>query len=461
MESTMTDSQPNIHQSRRRRFLKGSGVAVIGALTGCLSQAAGSGDSSRASDTPTETPTATEPPSDATTIQVKQNADRLVYWVLPGKRRLSEQVFGTPDNPKSLVKPVIEKAKKPAMKKLLQQFPILVGVPEKKRATSDGQFTTTTFPTPFSDKAEVVDGKFDLSLVDRQAKDADKPTKTEDEIDLSATFTDPVGNNYELQVKTPFAPPIPGYKTGGGVRTDFFHHGLTGTGSPLMPKVYSPGAFWGVGNVIANGEVVDQRKVIHFMSTQTVRTNNYRLAIDEELPLAKGETIAGQLHHMHAIVVPVTITKQGKPKFEPVKMPFSIGQSDKKQPFIHVMYEQDTIVDSSFDLRIPQPEKTPTPTGTPGTPTEGAITVRGKEYTFDPHRIVVKKGQETTITFENIGTIAHNFVIGALGVRTPTIQPGESASVTFTPENADVYGFWCAVPGHQDEGMQGRLVIEE
>lgn len=406
----------------------------------------------------TESPTATGT-SDGATIHVRQEPDRLVYWVLPGPRRLSEAVFGTPENPKELVKPVIQKAKRPAMKQLLREFPIPVGIPLKARATADGRFTRTTIPTPFSDRGEVVDGQFDLTLVDAQPKDAGKPTQTDDEIALSASFTDPQGNAYEIQLMTPFASPIPDYRTGGGVRTDFRHHGNTGTGTPLMPEVYSPGAFWAIGNVVANGEVVAERKVVHFMETQIVRTQNYRLAIQEELPLGRSETIAGRLHHMHAIVLPITITERGKPMFEPVQMPFSLP-GGKKQPFIHVMYEQDEIVDASFDVELPKPEETPTPTETP-TPAEGAITVEGSEYAFEPHRILVQTGQEVTITFRNVGTIAHNFVIGGLGVRTPTIQPGRSATVTFTPEDADVYGFWCAVPGHQDAGMQGRLVVEE
>lgn len=452
----------------RRRYVGLGGLAALGGMAGCLGRAAVTGRQGAGGKTPspTGTPTATGTPGEAS-IHLRQEPGRLVYWVLPGRRRLSERVFGTPDNPKSLVEPVIQRAKSPAMKELLRQFPILVGVPEGGRVTADGRYTTTNFPTPFGDDAEVVDGAFDLTLRDRQPADAGQPTSTEDRIDLRATFTDPADNDYELRVGTPFAPPVPGYQTGGGVRTDFFHHGLTGTGSPLMPRVYSPGAFWAVGNVLANGEVVDERKVIHLMSTQTVRTENYRLAIDEELPLARDETIAGQLHHMHAIVQPVTITEGGEPQFEPVQMPFSMGQGGGSQPFIHVMYEQETVVDASFELRIPEPGPAGTPTGTPGTatetpatPTQGVITVRGSEFLFDPHRVVVRAGQEVTITFENVGTIAHNFVIGGLGVRTPTIQPGESASVTFTPEQPDVYGFWCAVPGHQDEGMQGRLVVE-
>lgn len=91
--------------NRRRQFLRVSGLALAGALAGCGQQ----------QEPGTETPT--ETPSDATTdtptetsdggtapavreITVKQEADNLFYWVTPGPRRFSPEVFGTPDAPR-------------------------------------------------------------------------------------------------------------------------------------------------------------------------------------------------------------------------------------------------------------------------------------------------------------------------------------------------------------------------
>jgi len=99
-------------------------------------------------------------------------------------------------------------------------------------------------------------------------------------------------------------------------------HGITGTGSPLLTEVYTYGASWGVGNVRVNGEVAteDGFRVIHFMTTQTVRDERYRMmALDEEMPLAPDETIAGRIHHTHGVVLPIrpTPTAQCSIRYRP------------------------------------------------------------------------------------------------------------------------------------------------
>ncbi|WP_205427555.1 cupredoxin domain-containing protein [Halorussus sp. MSC15.2] len=421
----------------RRRFLRATaGVGITAGLGG----AATAQETTQGQGLPTE-------------VQVKQDAGRLVYWVLPGKRRLSKKVFGTPENPKQLVEPVIEKAKKPAIKELLRQYPFPVGVPLDKRAVEDGEFTTTTVPTAFSDEGRVIDGEFELTYHDRDPKDSGKPTKTEDAIEVGKLrFTDPKRNNYELDFRTIFAPPIPEYQTGGGVFTDRFHHGLTDTGSPLMPKVYTYGASYSLADVIVNGTTVSKRRVTHWMTTQTVRTDTYNLAIEEDLPLRPENTIAGRLLHTHLIVLPIKITKQGKPKYAP------LDGIPVKQKFIHVMFEENTLQKAPFEPQYPTEfEDTPTPTTQEAAGTE--IEVTGQEYTFDPEEITVEQGNEVTIRFRNVGTISHNFKLPKFGVKTDTILPGRTASVTFTPEEVGKFTYVCGVPGHAREGMRGTLVV--
>lgn len=387
----------------------------------------------------------TQAPQEGLDVVVKQEPGKVFYWVLPGERRLSKQVFGTPANPLRTGETQIKRAKGP-MKDLLSKFPFLVGAPLEMRATNmEGtRFTKLKVPTLFSDQARITSGQFSVTYRDRQPYDTPgKPIDTLDDADFSASFTDPAGNRYQIKLKRVFMPPIPGYETGGGVITNAWHHGITGTGSPLMPRVYTFGAFWGFGDVVINGEVSDTNKVIHLMTTQIVRDKNYHLAIDQELPLAKENTIAGQTHHTHLVVLPIKITPEG-PIFEPVNTAYVLPNG-KKQPFIHAMWEQDTILKGPFKGQ--------------GGELSTKITVKGSEFSFEPSEIKVKKGQEVTVIFKNVGILSHNFVIGELGVKTETIPPGEWDQVRFTPGKTGTFKFWCSVPGHREAGMEGKLTI--
>ena len=40
-----------------------------------------------------------------------------------------------------------------------------------------------------------------------------------------------------------------------------------------------------------------------------------------------------------------------------------------------------------------------------------------------------------------------------------TAQPKQSASTTFTPQTAGTYTFVCTMPGHEQSGMVGMLVV--
>ncbi len=292
---------------------------------------------------------------DARTVEITQDAGKTVYWVLPGKRRLGEIEWGTPQQPKALVEPVIEQAKQlPAplnksVPQLLNDLPILGGLPMEARATTEAgdAFTTTKKPTAVSDKGRIVQGSFRAVYRDRVAMDQPNQwAEAPDSVDVTASFTDPQGNEYQLEVERLWQPPIPDWETGGGVITDTWIHGNTGTESPLFPRVFTYGAFWGVGDVIVNGETVNDNQWIHFMTTQTVRNQDYELAVQSELPLVPENTIAGQRHHTHVVVRPVKITDQG-PAFEPVHTAFELPNG-KNQPFLHIMFEQDTIVRDDF-----------------------------------------------------------------------------------------------------------------
>lgn len=318
------------------------GVAAVSTAT-AISLAACSGS-------PVQTATAAEDGEPDRTV--KQESGRIVYWVPPGPRELSPAVFGTPDDPKMRLKPRVQQARQmveagkmpPTVPQLLQDLPILVGVPMQARSQGPDGNWILKHPTPFPDKGRIVQGSFQAHYWDRVQKDTPgKPGDTPDKARMEAEFTDPKGNDYRIVLDHVVKPPLPGYATDGGVILDDVHHGSTGTGTPLMPQVWTIGAFWGVGEVYVNGELESKRQVIHMMTSEIVRDREYDLALQEQMPLSPDEWhVKGQPHHTHLIVLPIKPTNEG-PVFSPVPTAFELPNG-KTQPFMHIMYEQDTVV---------------------------------------------------------------------------------------------------------------------
>jgi plastocyanin len=77
---------------------------------------------------------------------------------------------------------------------------------------------------------------------------------------------------------------------------------------------------------------------------------------------------------------------------------------------------------------------------------------------FDPTELAVPAGEEVTVTFTNTGDLPHTFTSEALGFDTSTVQPGESAEVTFTGPDAAA-DFECTIHG-ESAGMVGEIVPE-
>lgn len=311
------------------------------------------------------------------TLTVKQDPGNVFYWVAPGPRKVSPEVFGTPGdlNEEMTLEYKLDQARKKGASSvvdMLPSVPQLVGLP--KEAWENGQIVKGrwdrdnrelvkdensdeywyTRPTFFSNIAYPVppkDGKknhFQLTFIDKQKKDNPQhPTQTKDNVELEIEFHDPDGNRYRLEIFQTFQPPLPGYETGGGVIVDGRHHGKLGTGSPLMPQVYTYGAYWAIGKLWVNGEG-PQIRVTHAMTTEVVRDKSYQLVTGKEMPLSEDERIVSkQKHHTHLVVVPVKPTALG-PKYAPVETAFTVKEGKlkgEKQPSIHIMFEQDTIVD--------------------------------------------------------------------------------------------------------------------
>src|SRR3989338_1794486 len=84
------------------------------------------------------------------------------------------------------------------------------------------------------------------------------------------------------------------------------------------------------------------------------------------------------------------------------------------------------------------------------------FTVEGSEYKFSPASITVSQGDKVKITFKNVGSIGHNFVIGDLGVSTRVIPAGSTETVKLIADRSGTFAFYCSVPGHRPVGMEGQ-----
>ena len=91
----------------------------------------------------------------------------------------------------------------------------------------------------------------------------------------------------------------------------------------------------------------------------------------------------------------------------------------------------------------------------------GGITVTATEFKFDPANLTVKRGQEVVVTIQNRGTVVHDWVIKDLNVQSPKIQPGQSATVRFTPQRSGTFKIECTEPGHAEAGMVGQLTVQD
>jgi plastocyanin len=88
------------------------------------------------------------------------------------------------------------------------------------------------------------------------------------------------------------------------------------------------------------------------------------------------------------------------------------------------------------------------------------IAVSGMEFAFSPNQITVNKGDKVKIDFTNNGTYPHNWTIDEFNAKTATVSPGQTTSVTFTPDRTGTFQFYCSVPGHKDQGMVGQLTVK-
>ena len=82
---------------------------------------------------------------------------------------------------------------------------------------------------------------------------------------------------------------------------------------------------------------------------------------------------------------------------------------------------------------------------------------RCSEFKLDPS--MISAPVDGTITVTNGGTVDHNFAVKDTDVRTKTLHPGESATVSLKGLKEGDYTAICEIPGHADSGMKAMLMV--
>lgn len=92
---------------------------------------------------------------------------------------------------------------------------------------------------------------------------------------------------------------------------------------------------------------------------------------------------------------------------------------------------------------------------------EGAYLVNG-EYTSDTVRVPANSTVELTFENDEVNPVmAHDVVVSGIeGASTDVIDPGEDTMVTFDVDGPVETKFFCSVPGHRDNGMEGDFIVE-
>lgn len=86
------------------------------------------------------------------------------------------------------------------------------------------------------------------------------------------------------------------------------------------------------------------------------------------------------------------------------------------------------------------------------------IALLAEDIEWSTNLIEAEPGQMIELTITNTGALDHDFVIEELDLDI-LLTPGQSETVTFIVDEAGIYEYICNIPGHQDAGMVGNLVI--
>jgi uncharacterized cupredoxin-like copper-binding protein len=99
------------------------------------------------------------------------------------------------------------------------------------------------------------------------------------------------------------------------------------------------------------------------------------------------------------------------------------------------------------------------PVASPVAPT--SVDVDMVEMAFEPSEFTIAANTDVTINLTNSGFLPHTFTVeGEDGADSGTIESGQSGTLVLNLAPG-TYDFICAIPGHKESGMVGKLTVVE
>lgn len=130
---------------------------------------------------------------------------------------------------------------------------------------------------------------------------------------------------------------------------------------------------------------------------------------------------------------------------------------------------------SSMQITVPSPnenalvplpitEESTTPVVAIPTPTPAPVpvvfTITGKNFSFTPATLTVKKGDTVSMTFKDESGM-HDFKIDEFNIATKQLASGGQETVTFVADKAGSFEYYCSIGKHRSMGMKGVLIVTE
>lgn len=94
------------------------------------------------------------------------------------------------------------------------------------------------------------------------------------------------------------------------------------------------------------------------------------------------------------------------------------------------------------------------------TPPPLRITLVAEDIMWNTHEIHAKVNQPIELTIRNDGALDHDIVIEELGIDI-LLSPGDIEIINFSVDHATTIEYICNIPGHEEAGMVGHLIISE